>query len=335
MIRTWLHAPCCLLLALFAGTASAEPIKIGVVGVTAFAPVYVAQERGYFAAEGVPAELVYFDAAAPVAVATVSGDLDFGVAAVTAAFYNLAGQGALKIIAGAAHEQAGFHIQAFMVSKAAFDGGLKSIKDVANHSYGVTTRGAPPVYVLGGILAGKFGFDFRTIKILSLQSIPNIDTALEGGAADFTAVSLLPGMVPLIDRGDIKLLAWVGDVAPWQFGLVFTGTKTADGRRDTVERFLRAYRRGARDYHDAMTGADGKPKSGPQADAMVDILAKYTKQKPADAKLSIPYIDPDGRLDVADILHQVQFYQSQGLVKDAVDGSSLIDRRYVIPLSGP
>jgi NitT/TauT family transport system substrate-binding protein len=321
-------------LALLAVPASAEPIKIGVVGVTAFAPVYVAQEKGYFAAEGVPAELVYFDAAAPVAVATVSGDLDFGVAAVTAAFYNLAGQGELKIIAGAAHEQPGFHIQAFMVSKAAYDRGLRSIKDVANHSYGVTTRGAPPVYVLGGILAEKFGFDFKTIKVLSLQSIPNIDSALEGGTADFTALSLLPGMVPLIDRGDIKLLAWIGDVAPWQFGIVFTGTKSADGRHDTVERFLRAYRRGASDYHDAMTGPDGKPKAGAAADAMIDILAKYTKQSPADAKLSIPYIDPEGRLDVTDILRQVHFYQSQGLVKNEIDGPSLIDRRYVIPLSG-
>ncbi|HUB96514.1 MAG TPA: ABC transporter substrate-binding protein, partial [Stellaceae bacterium] len=118
-----------LALAFLAAPAAAEPIKIGVVGVTAFAPVYVAQERGYFAAEGVPAELVYFDAAAPVAVATVSGALDFGVSAVTAAFYNLAGQGELKIIAGAAHESPGFHIQAIMASKAAYAGGLKSIQD--------------------------------------------------------------------------------------------------------------------------------------------------------------------------------------------------------------
>jgi NitT/TauT family transport system substrate-binding protein len=323
-----------LLLALLAAPAMAEPIKIGVVGVTAFAPVYVAQERGYFAAEGVPAQLIFFDAAAPVAVATVSGDLDFGVAAVTAAFYNLAGQGELKLIAGAAHEHPGFRIQAFLASKAAFDGGLKSIKDVANHSYGVTTRGAPPVYVLGGILAETYGFDFKSIKVLSLQTIPNINTALEGGRADFTAVSLLPGMVPLIDRGDIKLLAWVGDVAPWQFGIVFTGTKSADTRHDTVERFLRAYRHGARDYHDAVTGPDGKLKGGADADAMIDILAKYTKQTPADAKLGIPYVDPEGKLDVTDILRQVHFYQSQGLVKEQVDGPSLIDRRYVIPLSG-
>ena len=177
---------------LWGRAASAENLKIGVVGVNAFAPIYVAQEKGYFAAEGAPAELVYFDAAAPVAVAAVSGAIDVGVAAVTAAFYNLAGQGELKIIAGAAHESPGFQIQAFLASRSAYDGGLKSLKTLGGHSFGVTTKGAPPVYVVGGILAEKYGFDFKTIKVLSLQSIPNINTALAGGKADFTSVSMTP-----------------------------------------------------------------------------------------------------------------------------------------------
>ncbi|HXQ52630.1 MAG TPA: ABC transporter substrate-binding protein [Stellaceae bacterium] len=315
------------------GAALAEPIKIGVVGVNAFAPVYVAQERGYFAAEGVPAELVYFDAAAPVAVATVAGAIDFGVAAVTAAFYNLAGQGELKLVAAAAHEAPGFQIQAFLASRHAWDAGLKSLKDLGGHSFGVTTKGAPPVYVVGAILAEKYGFDFKTIEVLSLQSIPNINTALTGGKADFTTVSMTPGMQALIDRGDIKRLAWVGDEAPWQFGIVFAGAKTAAERHDTVDRFLRAYRKGARDYHDATTGADGKRKDGPAAEAMIAILAKYTKQSVEEVKYGIPYLDADARLDVKDIMRQVAFYKAQGLVKGEADAAAMIDQRSVIPLA--
>ncbi len=257
MIRSAGKCAALALLMVAAQGASAEPIKIGVVAVTAFAPVYVAQEKGYFAAEGVPAELVYFDAAAPVAVTTVSGSVDFGVAAVTGAFYNLAGEGELKLIAGAAHEAPGFRLQAFLASRHAYDGGLKSVKDFAHHSFGVTTKAAPPIYVVGGIIAPKYGFDFKSIEVLSLQSIPNIVTALTGGKADFSANSITPGMLPLMERGDLKLIGWVGDEAPWQFGIVFTGTKTADERHDTVARFLRAYRAGAKDYHDATTAADG------------------------------------------------------------------------------
>jgi len=317
---------------LLASAASAEPIRIGVVAVGAFAPVYVAQERGYFAAAGVPAELVYFDAAAPVAVATVSGDIDFGVTAVTAAFYNLAGQGELKIIAAAAHEAPGFQLQALVASRHAVENGLKSLKDLGGRSFALTTKGAPPIYVVGARLAEKYGFDFKSITLVQLQTIPNISTALAGGRADFSAVSFTTGLAPLIDRGDIKLMGWVGDEAPWQFGIVLTATKTADARRDTVDKFLAAYRKGARDYQDAVTAADGKRKDGPDADAMIAILAKYTKQSPADVKLGIPYLDADARLDVADVLNQVRFYKSLGLVKSEVDGKGLIDRRFVVAL---
>ena len=38
----------------------AEPIKVGVVRIAGFAPLYIDQERGYLAAEGVPAEIVTF-----------------------------------------------------------------------------------------------------------------------------------------------------------------------------------------------------------------------------------------------------------------------------------
>jgi NitT/TauT family transport system substrate-binding protein len=316
-------------LLLGAGSAAAENIKVGVVAVGAFAPVYVAQERGYFAAEGVPAELVVFDAAQPVAVATVSGAIDFGVAAVTAGFYNLAGQGELKIIAAAAHEYPGFQIQAYLVSKRAWDAGLRSLKDLPGHSFALTGVGAPPAYVVGSLVAEKYHFDYKSIRVVPLTTIPNINTSITGGQTDFTCVSMTSGIVPLIERGDIKLMGWVGDETPWQFGVAFTATKTADNRKATVEKFLRAYRKGAKEYHDAFTGPDGKRKDGPQAAAMLAILAKYTKQTVEQVKLSVPFLDAEARLDVKDVVNQVSWYKSQGLVKGQFEGASLIDRRYV------
>ena len=315
-----------------AGSAAAETIKVGVVAVGAFAPAYVAQERGYFAAEGVPAELVTFDAAQPVAVATVSGAIDFGVAAVTAGFYNLAGQGELKIIAAAAHEYPGFHIQAYLVSKRAWDAGLTSLKDLPGHSFALTGAGAPPAYVVGSLVAQKYHFDYKSIRVVPLTTIPNINTSITGGQTDFTCVSMTSGMVPLIERGDIKLMGWVGDETPWQFGVAFTATKTADERADTVKRFLVGYLRATKAFHDAFTGADGKRKDGPAAAEMLSILAKYTKQTVEQVKLSVPFLDAQARLDVKDILNQVSWYKSQGLVKAQVEGEPLIDKRYAVPV---
>jgi len=314
------------------GSTEADTIKVGTLRVAAFAPVFVVQEKGYFAAEGVPAEIVYFDAAQPVAVATVSGAIDFGIAALTGGFYNLASQGALKIIAAANREFPGFQTQAFIVSSKAYASGLRSLVDLPGHSFAVTGLGAPPVYVVGGILAEKYGFDFKTIRLVSLTTMPNINTAVAGGQVDFTITSLLGAMAGFVERQQVHLIGWVGDEAPWQFGVAFTATKTANERQDTVEKFLRAYRKGARTYHDAFTGAGETREDEPTASALLAILAKYTDQSVEDVARGLPYIDAEARIDVKNIRHQINWYKSQGIMKDPVDGAALIDTRYATAL---
>jgi NitT/TauT family transport system substrate-binding protein len=317
---------------LASGSAKAEDIKIGSVKVAAFAPLFVAQDKGYFAAEGVPAQLVFFDAAQPVAVAAASGSVDFGVSANTAGFYNLAGQGALKMIAAGNREHPGFETQAFLVSSQAYNGGLKSVKDLAGHSFAVTGPGGPPVYVVGGILAEKYGFDFKTIHLVPLNSMPNINTAIAGGKADFTLSSILGNMGDYVAHGQVHRISWVGDVAPWQFGTVFTSTKTANERQKTVEAFLRAYRKGAHDYHDAVSGPDDKRQKGPQADAIAAIIAKYIDEPASVVSQGLPYVDAQARVDTKDVLHQIEWYKSQGLIKPEVTGDTVIDKRYATPL---
>jgi NitT/TauT family transport system substrate-binding protein len=87
---------------LLAPGAGAETIKIGTqkpVG----GPLYIANDKGYYAAEGLTPEYVFFEAGEPIAVAVASGAVDFAVAGLTGGFYIRAGQGALNIIAGMTH----------------------------------------------------------------------------------------------------------------------------------------------------------------------------------------------------------------------------------------
>jgi NitT/TauT family transport system substrate-binding protein len=316
---------------LLAVAAKAEPIKVGTLAVAGLAAPFIAQERGYFASAGVPAELVLFDAAQPVAVAVVAGAIDFGVAAATAGLYNLAAQGELRIIAAAAHEFPGFQIQAFLAATRAGATGVKSLKDLPGHSFAVTGMGAPPVYVVGSLVAAKYGFDYRSIKFVSMSTIPNVVSAIAGGQVDATVSSLTTQLAPLVQRRDVRLLGWVGDETPWQYGVVITSTKTADTRRPTVERFLAAYRKAARDYHDAFTGAGEKRQDGPTAPDILAILSKHIHQSVAEIRLAIPYLDANARLDAKDVRRQVDWYKSQGLVKGPVEADAMIDMHYVVP----
>jgi NitT/TauT family transport system substrate-binding protein len=318
-------------LALVAAPSFAEGIKIGLVKTGVSGVVFIAQEKGFFADEGVPAELDYFESAQPIAVAAASGAIDFGVTAPTAGLYSLGGQGAIRIIAGAVQEAHGFKGAAYLVSKSAYDAGLHSFKDFGGHSFGVSQVGSPPHYALG-LLAEKYGFDIKSMRVLPLQSIPNIASAIAGGQVDATILTQSPALLPMVERGDVKRLGWVGDETPWQFNLAFTSTRTADTRSDTVMRFLRAYRRAARLYHDAFTGPDGREAEGPGAAECLAIMEKYLGQSIDQVRLGIGYLDADVRLDEPDVLHQIAWFKSQGMLKGDVDGAALIDKRYVVPL---
>src|ERR1700757_2968027 len=81
-----------------AGAArAAEHVKLCSVRSFGGGPTMVAIDKGFFAKQGLDAELVMFDSAQPIAVAVVSGDCDFGAAGLSAAFFNFAIQGTLRV----------------------------------------------------------------------------------------------------------------------------------------------------------------------------------------------------------------------------------------------
>ena len=311
--------------------AAAEPIKVGVFKVAAAAPVFVAQEKGYFAKEGVPAELVYFDAGPPLASAAASGSIDFAADGLTAALFNLAGQGALRIVGGLYCEAPGFVLLTVVASNRAYEGGLKSIADLANHSAAIQQAGGAADYSLA-LLEEKYRIPSTAVRKVATQSVPNSLAALIGEQADF---SILPftAVNPAIQKGQIHLLGKVGEEVPWQLGAIATSVKTANHRETTVRAFLRALRSGLQDFAAAFIDENGRRKNGPSAPEMLAIIAKYVGQPPEQIENGITYADPEGRLDLQDIYRQVAWYRSQGAVKGDFEPSSIIDPRYVVPMA--
>jgi NitT/TauT family transport system substrate-binding protein len=320
-----------LALAFSAHVAAAESIKIGASKTASGGGAYIAIEKGYFKAEGLDAQLVFFDSAQPIAVAVVSGDIDIGTTGLSAGFYNLGGRGALRIIGAQGHESPGFHTIGYFVTKRAYEAGLRSLSDLLGRTFGLGQFGTPGHYVLGAT-AEKYGIDLAQIHLVALQSNNNVISAMMGGQVDGTVTVLATGYVPLIDNGDIRVLGWVGDEMPLQDRAIFVTTKTANDRPDMLQRFLRAYRMGAKAFHDAFTGPDERPKDGPTAATTIDLIAKWVEQSPAQVRGGIAYIDPELRVNVADVLRQIAWYKSQGMLKADIDGNQIIDKRYVVPL---
>lgn len=315
--------------ALGAPAVAGEPLRIGVLKLASSGPVFIAAARGYFTAEGIDAELRFFDAAQPVAVAVVSGDIDIGVTGLTAGFYNLAGKGALRIIGAQSREEPGYHLIAYVASNRAFAAGLTALADLPGHSVAISQIGSTFHYSVA-LLAEKLGFPLTRLRLVPLQSMSNMAAAVRGGQVD---AALLPATVavPLVEAGEAHPLGWVGDETPWQLGAIFAGERLITAHRAAVAGFIRAYRRGAQDFHAAFLtkGADGRPQEGAQAAECLAIIARYTGQSADQIRLGIPYVDPDAKLLVDDIHRQVAWYQGQGLVDASVDAAKVLDLSFI------
>jgi NitT/TauT family transport system substrate-binding protein len=304
--------------------------KVGVLRLSSSAPVFIAQDKGYFKQAGLDIDLKFFDAAQPIAVAVTSGDVDFGVTAFTAGLYNLAGKGTLKVIGGMSREKAGYPLIGYFASNNAWAAGLKTPKDLAGKRVAVTQTGSSFHYSLG-LLADKYGFKLSEVKVLPLQSLSNAAAALKGETVD---AALLPVSTArkLMDDGGAKLLGWVGDETPWQLGAVFASPKTLADRA-LVTKFLGVLARADREYHDVILSAmkDGLAPIDDRTRPLLEIIAKYTNLPVEQVVGNCAYIDPDGKLDVKNVANQIEWLQQQGFVDKGFSVDAIIASDTVKP----
>ena len=328
----WARAALAGLLALSASVVARaeEPLKakVGVLRLQSSAPVFIAQEKGYFREVGLDVELKFFDAAQPIAVATTSGDVDFGITAFTAGLYNLAGKGTLKVIGGMSREKAGYPLIGYFASNKAYEAGLKTPKDLAGKRVAVTQVGSSFHYSLG-LLADKYGFKVSDVTIVPLQSLSNAAAALKGETVD---AALLPVSTArkLMDDGGAKLLGWVGDETPWQLGAVFASPRTL-ANKALVTKLLTALERADREYHDVVlsTVKDGNAAINDKTKPILEIIAKYTNLSVEQVAGNCAYVDPDGKLDVKNVDNQIKWLQGQGFVDKGFDADTIIDKDFV------
>ena len=309
-----------------------QPLRLGVLRLASAGPVFIAHERGYTREAGLDVTLRFFDAAQPIAVAIAAGDIDGGGTAFTGGRFKQAGRGQLKILAAQSREEPGFPLIAYLASKRAHDAGLRSLRDLRGRTVGITQVGSSFHYSLG-LLARKLGFPMSEVRMQPLQSLPNLSAALVGGSIE---AALLPATVarPLIDRGDAVLLGWVSDETPWQVGAVFAATRFIQQNRDAVARYLAAYRRGTRAYHDILLKRrpDGTYDHGPEAEALLGMIARHVNQTPAQIVPSLAFVEPDARLQWASVADQLQWYQENGFVDRGFGMDAIMDTSFVEPI---
>lgn len=335
--RTWLAgltgilmASLCLAVSTPVQAAGKDKVVLGALRFTSHSAGFIALEKGYFADEGLDVSFKFFQAAQPIAVATASGDVDFGVVGVTGGMMNLAEKNAVRVIGGVLHEKKGVDGMMILASNKAYEAGLDSVAKIKGRSVAMTQVGSTFHYMTARI-AEKEGFDLKAVKLVPLQKVGAMIAAIKSGQTD--VMIMVPHIAKaLVKGGAAKQIGWLSDYAEYQISTLLTSVTNIENKRDMTERFVRAYARGINEFNRVMLARDADPA---ELEAMTRVIHQYVYadrpyEKAAPAiQAGAMYLNADAALDKTDVARQMQWFQDQGLVKSRLSVEQLVDDSFV------
>jgi NitT/TauT family transport system substrate-binding protein len=297
--------------------------KVGVLKLTSSAPIFVGVEKGFFKEFGVEPELVYFQAAAPISTAVAAGQVDVGATGLTAATYNIVlGGEQIWIVADKGREWPDHRLTAIVVRTDLHDAGVRTVAGLKGKRIGVTQLGSTFHYQIGNILE-KEGMTLNAVTLVPLQAMPVALEALKGKQVDAVILPQpFPGRAEADGFG--RVIAWGGDLLPWQIATVFYSKTFAADRARAVS-FMKGYVKSSRYYYDAVLAG----RQGAAYEEVVAVTARYTGAPVAVIRLGLPYQDRNGRLWTEDIARQMTWWQRHGFIKATIPLKSLVDTSFV------
>lgn len=310
---------------------AAAKVNLGVMRLASHAPSFIAYERGYYKDEGLDVDLKFFEAAQPMAVAIASGDADYGVTAMSGGLISLAEKNAIKVIGGALTEEKGRVGAIVLASNKAYEAGLVSPKELAGKSFGITTTGSS-FHFMAYKIAQANNIPLSDITLRPLQKVGAVVGALSSGQIDAWAIQSSIGK-KMIGEGSAKQIGLVSDYAPdYQVTTVFTSTNNAANEREKTQAFIRAYAKAVSDYNLAFVD---KTADAAQVDDIAKICHKYVESDLPFEQARTNLVEGSMRineglaLSLKSVTEQLDWFKSEGMVKETITPEMLFDTSYV------
>jgi NitT/TauT family transport system substrate-binding protein len=304
---------------LFAQSSHAQEkkavVRIGYVPVLIYAPLYLAQEKGYFAKEGIDAQLTPVQGGSDSVVQLAAGNFDAAVGGIGAGLLNAANKGLdFKIVAPMHAERKPLSTSLVISAKRAEE--FKSVKDLKGKTISINATGAATEYWLAEALRLN-GLTYADVKITQV-GFANVPAALENKSID-AAMLGDPITTQQVEKGVVKILA-DDFIDGFYATYLYMGSPLLKDRPAVAEGFMRAYLQATRDLQDPNIFKDKD---------FAAIIEKYTKV-PADTvtQASRPYYEPNGVIPVANINTLQDYFLTRGVLeyKTPVDMTKFIDQ---------
>src|SRR5262249_45872219 len=271
-----------------AGGAPAQGITVGAAGTTSDAPIYIADRKGFFRAEGLDVKVINFRSASDMVAPLGTGQLDAGAGSAGAALYNAVARGIrIKIVADKASSPPGYGATKILVRKDLVDSGrYRRLEDLKGLRFAMNAPGVSNTSTLNTLLKSA-GLRYSDVQTVDLP-FPDHVVALKNKSVEASA-SVEPGPAVAVKNGDAVVVRSADEILPdHQIAVLLYSEDFARKHRDEAMRVMRAYIRAVRFYNGALK--DGR-LAGPNADEVIAILSEAT---PIKARAIYEAITPTG-----------------------------------------
>jgi NitT/TauT family transport system substrate-binding protein len=266
-------------------------VKVNALQIVSVGPLFVAEDKGFFEAQGIKNEYTDADIYAQMALQS-QGNLDVNIPGLGGAFFNAINEG-LKLRAVADRNQYTCTADSLLVVRTEqFDAGVDSVKELEGKNVAILARGSSTEYWLSRALADE-GMTLDDLGTLTTLGYPDIANALKTGAVDAGFLAQPIGYSVLADGTAKRLLATHEIVPDQEQGLITMSDKFIDESPEVAARWLAAWLEGVRYYLDPAN-----------RDEVVQIIAENTSVpvETVDALYGTdqwPYMNPNGRVNTA------------------------------------
>ena len=308
-------------LCMFAGAAQAtEKIRIGWVYAMANAPVFIADEKGYFKDAGIDAEIISFNSGPLVNQALAAGELDMAYVGAPPVYHWYSRGLKSKILAKVNYGQA-----AVIVRK---DSGIDDMKGLKGKKLAGVRKGSGMDVLLRGYVLGEAA-GLAPDKDVQLIPMPpgNMGASVESQVVD-GAFIWEPFTSQFLLRGNTKIIFDMNQSVPnhpWY--VVMALPATLEKKRDAVMKVLQAHKR-AVDYLNSSPTAGNdiiaaafKLEDITDADGKVHPAAEVVAE--ARQRLGWAWDINDG--DMAFIQRLMNYSHSLGFINEPMKAEDLVD----------
>lgn len=300
--------------------ATLTKLKVSINPYTSYSPIFIAQEEGFFAEQGLEVEFVSFTTASDATSIALlqQRQLDVAGQGPTSGVFNaVASSGDLKIVADRGYLAAD---------------GCTYLAVLAKPEW----ISQNPTLTLAGIKGKRMSLDPKNFSAFMLEKVlqpagisltdivtgdiktTDLMAAVENGAVDFVSTGE-PWVTRLTDTGKMAVWQEYQKIMPnMQVGFMMFGPSLTVDNRGLGKKFVTAYLKGVRQYNQGKT------------DRNLEIIAKYTKLDVDLLKrVCWPVIHGNGEINMGALLEFQSWGVQKGVVDKPVTAEQLWDPEFV------